>query len=498
MSSLSLSRRMKLKALAVLSLFTLVVMLFVSNDSPLASINNHVDSAIFFMSGKAWANGLIPYVDFSDSKGPLLWFIEMVGYWISPTDYHGVWVLSVLVMSLTFYVCWLTAMAVLHRPRLSMCVAMTMAIPYFLGFSFLETRAETWCNLPVIYGIYLVVRLIRQHHDGKIVSLTVWEAAWFGAAVMSCMLIKWSIAAMMMSLCLAVLLLSWKSGMRFVKSLGAFVAGATAIALPFAAYLACIGAFASFIQEYFMATASTVGVGDASQLIGFYINEARKIYHSPISVLSIMLSLPGAYMLFRRYGIARWILLLCYCVFFLIGSYGNHWLYYLQVSLSFALLGLIWIADRLNGLDDVSMKKSVFYGLCVGLTVVYLHSLYPVYHPGFDDTDYANGDKIIALNHHKKEHPTILCYRTLDVGVGISSEILPVSRYWFHQNGAAEDMKLHQDSILRSGQADFIYANDADGCFSIIENTGLYTCIWKSPQRTGQLTLGIWKKKTTE
>lgn len=211
-----------------------------------------------------------------------------------------------------------------------------------------------------------------------------------------------------------------------------------------------------------------------------------------------MLSLPGAYMLFRRYGIARWILPLCYCVFFLIGSYGNHWLYYLQVSLSFALLGLIWIADRLNRLDDVSMKKSVFYGLCVGLTVVYLHSLYPVYHPGFDDTDYANGDKIIALNHHKNEHPTILCYRTLDVGVGISSEILPVSRYWFHQNGAVEDMKLHQDSILRSGQADFIYANDADGCFSIIENTGLYTCIWKSPQRTGQLTLVIWKKKATE
>lgn len=96
------------------------------------------------MSGKAWANGLIPYVDFSDSKGPLLWFIEMVGYWISPTDYHGVWVLSVIVMTLTFYVCWLTAMQVLCRPRLSLCVAMTMAIPYFLGFSFLETRAETW------------------------------------------------------------------------------------------------------------------------------------------------------------------------------------------------------------------------------------------------------------------------------------------------------------------------------------------------------------------
>lgn len=247
MPSLPSCPRLKLKALAILSLYTFVVMLFVSNDSPLASVNNHVDSAIFFMSGKAWANGLIPYVDFSDSKGPLLWFIEMVGYWISPTDYHGVWVLSVLVMSLTFYVCWLTAMAVLHRPRLSMCVAMTMAIPYFLGFSFLETRAETWCNLPVAYGIYLVVRLIKQRQDGAHVALPAKEAAMLGAAVMSCLLIKWSIAAMMMSLCLAVLLLMWKSGIRLVKAIGWFMVGAVVMGMPFVIYLVFVDAFIPFI-----------------------------------------------------------------------------------------------------------------------------------------------------------------------------------------------------------------------------------------------------------
>lgn len=68
MTSLSQTSRVKMKALAALTLFTIVVMFFVSNDSPFANVNNHVDSAIFFMSGKAWANGLMPYVDFSDSK----------------------------------------------------------------------------------------------------------------------------------------------------------------------------------------------------------------------------------------------------------------------------------------------------------------------------------------------------------------------------------------------------------------------------------------------
>lgn len=68
MIPLSLPLKVKIKALAALSLFTVVVMLFVSNDSPLGSVNNHVDSAMFFMSGKAWANGLVPYVDFRTAK----------------------------------------------------------------------------------------------------------------------------------------------------------------------------------------------------------------------------------------------------------------------------------------------------------------------------------------------------------------------------------------------------------------------------------------------
>lgn len=69
MPSLPPCCRLQLKALAILSLYTFVVMLFVSNDSPLASINNHVDSAIFFMSGKAWANGLIPLCGFLRQQG---------------------------------------------------------------------------------------------------------------------------------------------------------------------------------------------------------------------------------------------------------------------------------------------------------------------------------------------------------------------------------------------------------------------------------------------
>ncbi len=456
MPSLPPCCRLQLKALAILSLYTFVVMLFVSNDSPLASINNHVDSAIFFMSGKAWANGLIPYVDFSDSKGPLLWFIEMVGYWISPTDYHGVWVLSVIVMTLTFYVCWLTAMQVLRRPRLSLCVAMTMAIPYFLGFSFLETRAETWCNLPVSYGIYLVVRLIKQKSNGYVPSLTVTEGAMLGVSVMACLLIKWSIAAMMMSLCLAVLLLSLKSGKKLLVSLAAFIGGAVILALPVMAYLICVGAFVPFWQEYFMATSTTVGVGESFDAVGFYLNQARRIYHSPISMMTILLALPGSYMLFRRNGWIKWLLPLCCCIFFAIGSFRNHWLYYLQASLSFAELGLIWIA-MVWSYKAMPVANIVFYGLCTAIGVIYLHTLYPIYHTDRDFVDVDSIDRTLNGYFSGDNMPTILCYECLDVGIGMKVEALPANKYWFKQNGAHEEMKKGQYNALKSRRADIVY-----------------------------------------
>lgn len=495
MSSLSLSRRMKLKALAALSLFTLVVMLFVSNDSPLASINNHVDSAIFFMSGKAWANGLIPYVDFSDSKGPLLWFIEMVGYWISPTDYHGVWVLSVLVMSLTFYVCWLTAMAVLHRPRLAMCVAMTMAIPYFLGFSFLETRAETWCNLPVAYGIYLVVRLIKQRQDGAHVALSAKEAAMLGAAVMSCLLIKWSIAAMMMSLCLAVLLLMWKSGIRLVKAIGWFMVGAVVMGMPFVIYLVCVDAFIPFIQEYFMATAATAGVGETLNLAGFYLNQARRIYHSPISVASIVLALPGAYMLFSKNGWVKWLLPLCFCVFFAISSYRNHWLYYLQIDLSFALLGMIWIANKCCKSLRVNITNMAHYGLLSMITVIYLHSLYPVYHPDSNFIDVSKADDYIDGYFNGKTPVKLLCYRSMDVGMGIGANAIPATKYWTFQTGATPEMIKDQDDAVKERRPDIIYSLKSEHD-SVIRNCG-YALIYVAADSIPMGTVHVYGKSVS-
>ena len=92
-----------------LTLFSAVVLFFISPDSYFNDMHTRADSAWFFMCGKAWMNGLVPYVDFADSKGPLLWLIYGVGYLLSRQDFIGVFWLSCGCYAATLYVAFLTA-----------------------------------------------------------------------------------------------------------------------------------------------------------------------------------------------------------------------------------------------------------------------------------------------------------------------------------------------------------------------------------------------------
>ena len=84
-------------------LMSFVLLFFLSPDSYVRQVFGRLDSAMFFTQGHAWLKGMVPYVDFTDSKGPLLLAIYALGAWLSPTTYHGVFWISVIVYTLIFF-----------------------------------------------------------------------------------------------------------------------------------------------------------------------------------------------------------------------------------------------------------------------------------------------------------------------------------------------------------------------------------------------------------
>ena len=94
----------------ILMLIGFTLNLFMCNMSPFHNGLFCSDVNCFFMEGKAWALGYIPYVDFIDTKGPLLFFIFAIGYLISPESTLGVYLLASLSTSIALILIYKTAL----------------------------------------------------------------------------------------------------------------------------------------------------------------------------------------------------------------------------------------------------------------------------------------------------------------------------------------------------------------------------------------------------
>ncbi len=140
---------------SVLFVFSFIMLLLLSPDSPLMhQFGGRCDSSWFFTAGKAWMEGMTPYVDFADSKGPLLWLIYGIGYLLTPTSYTGVFLLSVIAYTLTFGFVWQTCRLKL-RKRDSLIVVACMSTCFFCKIFHTEVRAEDFCMPAICGGIYI-------------------------------------------------------------------------------------------------------------------------------------------------------------------------------------------------------------------------------------------------------------------------------------------------------------------------------------------------------
>ena len=65
-----------------------------------------LDNAIFQIIGRGWVEGKIPYVDLWDQKGPLIYFINALGYWLTGNQ-TGIFLIEILMFAWSFILIFL-------------------------------------------------------------------------------------------------------------------------------------------------------------------------------------------------------------------------------------------------------------------------------------------------------------------------------------------------------------------------------------------------------
>lgn len=124
----------------------------------------HGDSGIFQEMGVCLVQGGTPYVDLFDHKGPILWFIQALGIWISPK-----WGLMALQTIFLFFLLllWHKSTLLLTKKQIPSIVIPLIGFLFLIAFYERGNLCEEW-SLPFIsLPIYLYLNRSEEKHYSK-------------------------------------------------------------------------------------------------------------------------------------------------------------------------------------------------------------------------------------------------------------------------------------------------------------------------------------------
>ena len=433
------------------------IMMLLSRDSYLYLLGPRCDSAWFFMCGKAWMNGMVPYVDFADSKGPLLWLIYGVGYLLSHYDYHGVFWVSVVVYSFTFYFLFKTArIFVEHRSQAILAVLMT-SVAIFSPITHYDTQAEDFCMFFTALSLWQLCRMLyaeHTEHDERTAFFA------FGISLAGTLLIKYNITAMCCIFPAIGLYYLLREHHPVWRPLLACAAGFAALALPFLIYFLIQGNFSAFIQEYFTNTLQSMSnrFPGVSPFKLMYFVAANLIIGNTHILIIVLLVFVGSGIITKgeKYGV---MLIIIELVFLLMVFRSGYFQYYYSSLMGFSIFFNCVLISKL-------LKSNHYKYVLCGLTITSLaiisfetKTLTSLKYTSFDDEIKTVMYEIEEVLAKKGINPLIIS-ASRDAGHGIMSNALPACKYWSLQVGANKMMIDERMRCIKQKRCDFFIIDE--------------------------------------
>ena len=390
--------------------------------------------------------GMTPYVDFSDSKGPLLWLIYGIGYLLSPTSYLGVFWLSVLAYTVTFDVVWRTARLFVGR-RESLIVLVVMPALMFYGGIHEEVRAEDFCLMGICTGIYCTCQTLISSKEASVKKY----AFWLGVSMAWCLLMKWNLFVLMGGMALIVLSVSF--GRKRVDALLFGLLGIAALALPFVVCLLWKGCFTDMVQEYFVNTFQISGhsFDDGIKRTVFYTLSTNSMsVRFTVMMLGTFL---GMLVFCRRFHVTYW-LLLTFVPTFLFLEFKPSWCHYFAIVTPFCIFFLLAIVSFCTRWIDKCPKLLFSLFVICFCLITTAHNAHCGNFVFFPSKEQQQWDEIQSVLQRKHQPRILLGIR--DNGFGVPCRALPACKYWALQTNPAYEMIEERHQAIRARKPDFV------------------------------------------
>lgn len=194
------------------------------------------DSAIFQVVGKCWAEGLLPYAEIFENKGPLIFLIDALGWKIYPR--YGVFVLQAAFMYFSLLVMWRSLE--LYWSGKLLAAIFFLTILYRVSVMVDGNRTEEYSIFFLLAAAYFFLRTLK---DGKILKPLLVGFV-YGLSFGACVLLRTTNG---LPICCyvfltTIFLLQAREFKKLWKIFWSFCAGFALICLPFVIFFAAHGA----------------------------------------------------------------------------------------------------------------------------------------------------------------------------------------------------------------------------------------------------------------
>lgn len=456
-----------------------------SKSSPLYPMNDWVDVNCFFTVGKSILQGVVPYRDLYEQKGPLLYFLYAIAALISRRSFFGVYLLDTVSFGLFLYYCGRIAQLYLgDRPAVYVvCLILAAVIPTCPAFSH-GSSVELISLWMLAYPLYVMVLASREKR-----TLKAMEAMGIGLCAAGVLYIKFTMVGFFLGLCVHVAgwyLLREKKLLELLKTIGAFLGGMAALSAVIFGYFLIHGAVGDLMTVYFYNN------------LFLYPNE------SPNRLLTVYACLQSAFLLnpgFGYFAVIGWLWFIfsrfndgktfsAVSLSFLglaVGTYwgGRGYAYYGLVFAVFAVFGPVGLIEAMDRLNITALYRKIIRSktfvswILVGILAVTLpfvswknsRNTYLMAYQKEDMPQYQFAQIIGTV-----EDAAILNYGFLDGGFYFASDTVPSCRFFCTLNIPLSEMWAEHRAAIANGEVDFVITRDTPlEKYSV--NSRRYTCV---------------------
>lgn len=419
-------------------------LLLCTKNSPLYKMNDWQDVNAFFTMGKSMMNGIIPYVDLFEQKGPLLYLIYGIGSLISNDSFIGVFILEVLFFTVTLYY---MAKIVKLFLKDEMIYLLLPLIAVFILTSRVFTHGgscEEFSFPFIVISLYIFIKYLKTNMISNKETIVVGLMA-------ACLLwMKYSLLGFHLGFILVVIfkMIKEKDFKGLLRKAALFLGGFLVGTIPWLIYFKINNGLDKLIDVYFLFNVSSYGhqgnIFDKIASCFSLISSKLLCNYEYLILIFLPLVISIKKKIFFCDKIDNiYLIFVFFCMIFGIYIGGVNYRYYALPIFIFMIFGLIFIV-KTNTLipkkikyNDLVILSLIINMWCFG--IIWIRSS-NVQYLKYDKSDYAQFVFADLIEKNK----TILNYGFLDAGFYFTTKTIPNVYYFEKQN---VNYNIYQENI---------------------------------------------------